>query len=76
MLNVCSFAFDPGDDRALQIETDEIILFDEKLRNNIVSISRELNEDGLRVLIVAIKEFDVDHVVNYTTDDEKMTKLI
>jgi len=70
MLDLCSHAFDPGIDHQLQIETDSIIPMDEKLREIVLNTSRNLNEDGLRVLLVAIKEFDA-RALTYSVEDEK-----
>ena len=70
MLNLCSHAFDPGEDKQLHIENDTIIPMDEKVRQTILETSKRLNKEGLRVLLVAIKEFD-DRALNYSVEDEK-----
>ncbi len=70
MLNLCSHAFDPGEDRQLHIENDVIIPIDEKVRQTVLDTSKRLNKEGLRVLLVAIKEFD-DRALNYAVEDEK-----
>ncbi|AOM80507.1 magnesium-translocating P-type ATPase [Pedobacter steynii] len=69
MLDLCSHAFDPGEDRQLHIEKDGIVPMDEAMRNTVLRISRKLNADGLRVLLVAIKEHG-ECPVNYTVADE------
>ncbi|MDP4283191.1 MAG: magnesium-translocating P-type ATPase [Bacteroidota bacterium] len=69
MLDVCSYSFDPGEDRKLHIEQDVIVPMDEKTRQLILDTSKRLNEDGLRVLLVAIKEFD-DRALTYSVNDE------
>lgn len=69
MLDLCSHAFDPGEDRQLHIEKDGIVPMDEAMRNTVLRISRKLNADGLRVLLVAIKEHE-ERPVNYTVADE------
>jgi Mg2+-importing ATPase len=69
MLKLCSRAFDPGDDRQLQIATDSILPMDENIRKKILSMSKQLNEEGLRVLIVAIREFD-ERALTYSVEDE------
>lgn len=69
MLELCSYAFDPGDDKRLHIETDAIIPMDETMRRKILETSKRLNEEGLRVLLVAIKEFD-DRALTYSVEDE------
>jgi len=70
MLNLCSHAFDPGEDKQLHIESDKIIPIDESVRQTILSTSKKLNKEGLRVLLVAIKEFD-DRALTYSVNDEK-----
>jgi Mg2+-importing ATPase len=69
MLGVCTHAFDPGPDRKLHIEQDTIMPMDEKTRQLVLETSNKLNEDGLRVLLVAIKEFD-DRALTYSVADE------
>ena len=70
MLDLCSNAFDPGDDRLVHIENDKVIVMDAIVRNKILETSRKMNEEGLRVLLVAIKEFD-DRALTYSVEDEK-----
>jgi Mg2+-importing ATPase len=69
MLNVCSHAFDPGDDKELHIELDKIVPIDSEVREIILNTSKKLNEDGLRVLLVAIKEYD-ERSLTYSIADE------
>lgn len=69
MLDLCSHAFDPGEDHELHIETDTIISMDRSVRNKILNTAKKLNEEGLRVLLVAIKEFD-DRALTYSVEDE------
>jgi Mg2+-importing ATPase len=70
MLRLCSRAYDPGDDRQLQIDTDQIVAMDDHIREHILNMSRQLNQEGLRVLIVAVKMFD-NRALTYTCDDEQ-----
>ncbi|MGF7079618.1 magnesium-translocating P-type ATPase [Mucilaginibacter sp. UYCu711] len=69
LLDLCTHAFDPGEDRQLHIETDTVIPMDEKMRETILKTSKKLNEEGLRVLLVAIKEYD-ERPLNYSKADE------
>ena len=69
MLDLCNYAFDPGEDRQLHIENDKIINMDEKMRTRILETSKKLNAEGLRVLLVAIKEFD-NRALTYSVADE------
>lgn len=70
MLDLCSHAFDPGDDKQLHIESDKVIPMDEKMREMILRTSKKLNAEGLRVLLVAIREFD-DRALTYSVEDEQ-----
>lgn len=74
MLDLCSHAFDPGEDRRLHIEKDGIVPMDETMRKTVLRISRKLNADGLRVLLVAIKEQE-ERPANYTVGDEQKMVL-
>jgi len=69
LLDLCTRAFDPGDDNELQIKSDDIIPMDEKMRDIILKTSRKLNEEGLRVLLVAIKQYD-KRPLTYSVADE------
>lgn len=70
MLGVCSFAFDPGEDKQLHIESDKVVPMDDTMVQTVLNTSKRLNESGLRVLLVAIKEFD-ERPLNYSVADEK-----
>jgi Mg2+-importing ATPase len=69
MLDLCSHAFDPGEDKQLHIENDKIVPMDDYMRQIILNTSRKLNEEGLRVLLVAIKEYD-ERPLTYSVADE------
>lgn len=69
ILGLCSHTFDPGEDRQLHIENDNIIPVDSTMREIVLKTSRKLNEEGLRVLLVAIKEYD-ERPLTYTVADE------
>ena len=69
VLDLCTQAFDPGEDDSLQIEKDDVIPMDEKMREIVLKKSRELNAEGLRVLLVAVKEYD-ERPLNYSVADE------
>lgn len=69
MLDLCSYAFDPGDDKQLHIESDKIMPMSKNMREMILNTSKKLNAEGLRVLLVAIREFD-DRALNYSLADE------
>lgn len=70
MLDLCTHAFDPGDNHQLHIENDLVVPMDAAMRKIVLETSRKMNEEGLRVLLVAIKEFD-DRALTYSVDDEK-----
>lgn len=69
ILELCSHTFDPGEDRQLHIEQDKIVPIDETIRANILHLSKKLNKEGLRVLLVAIKEYE-ERPLTYTVADE------
>lgn len=74
MLALCDRAFDPGEDLKLHTENDEIVPMDAQMKESVLSISNKLNADGIRVLLVAIREFDGSRALNYGVKDEN--KLI
>jgi len=69
VLDLCTHAFDPGEDDSLQIAKDDVIPMDDKMRQIVLNKSRELNEEGLRVLLVAVKEYD-ERPLTYSKADE------
>ena len=75
MLALCTSAFDPGDDRSLHIENDRIVPMDETMRSTVLQTSEKMNEQGLRVLLVAIREFNGAHPLTYSLDDEQELTL-
>ncbi len=70
MLSLCTYALDPGEDHSLHIENDNIIPLDDLMKKKIIRMSEKLNAEGLRVLLVAIREFEGDHPLNYSVADE------
>ncbi|HSY77506.1 MAG TPA: magnesium-translocating P-type ATPase, partial [Bacteroidia bacterium] len=70
MIDICTQAFDPGENMQLHAERDKIIPMDATLKENVLKMSRRMNEEGLRVLIVAIKECDASRPINYAVADE------
>ncbi|MBX9779784.1 MAG: magnesium-translocating P-type ATPase [Chitinophagaceae bacterium] len=70
MLDLCNHAFDPGEDHTLHIESDKVVPIDAAMHKVVLNTAKRLNEEGLRVLLVAIKEFD-DRALTYSVDDEK-----
>ncbi|NIF04143.1 magnesium-translocating P-type ATPase [Chryseobacterium sp. Tr-659] len=75
MLSLCKYALDPGEDHSLHIENDNIVPLDDLMKQQIVKMSEKLNAEGLRVLLVAIREFDGDHPLNYSVADENHLTL-
>ena len=69
MLDLCTHAFDPGEDKQLHIENDKIVPMDDTIRELILSTSKKLNKEGLRVLLVAIKENE-ERPLTYSVADE------
>ncbi|MDC8098754.1 magnesium-translocating P-type ATPase [Chryseobacterium rhizosphaerae] len=75
MLSLCKYALDPGEDNSLHIENDNIVPLDECMKQKIIRMSEKLNAEGLRVLLVAIREFDGKHPLNYSVADENQLTL-
>ncbi|GEN66903.1 magnesium-translocating P-type ATPase [Chryseobacterium rhizosphaerae] len=75
MLSLCKYALDPGEDNSLHIENDNIVPLDECMKQKIIRMSEKLNAEGLRVLLVAIREFDGNHPLNYSVADENHLTL-
>lgn len=73
ILDLCSHAFDPGEDKQLHIESDKVVRIDEEMRNTILSTSKRLNKEGLRVLLVAIKEYEERPLTYSVADESNMT---
>lgn len=70
MLDICTYSFNPGENRQLHIEQDDVVAMDETMRAKVLETSTGLNEKGLRVLLLAIREFDGDRPANYSVADE------
>lgn len=70
MLDLCTHSFDPGEDRQLHIERDQVVPMDDAMREKVLEISTRMNEKGLRVLLLAIREFEGDRPLNYSVVDE------
>lgn len=75
MLDLCTHSFDPGEDRQLHTEQDEVVPMDETMRQMVLHTSQKMNKDGLRVLLVAIREFDDTHPLTYAVNDESNLTL-
>lgn len=75
MLELCTNAFDPGEDRSLHIENDKVVPMDDTMHKIVLNTSQKMNEEGLRVLLVAIREFEGTHPLTYTVEDEKNLTL-
>jgi P-type Mg2+ transporter len=69
MLDLCPRVFDPGEDSQLQIDSDDIIPLDDRMRRTILETSKKLNKEGLRVLLVAVKEYE-ERPLTYSVADE------
>lgn len=72
MLELCSHAFDPGEDKQLHIKNDRIVPMDAAMRKTVLDTSRKLNEEGLRVLLIAIKEDDKRPLTYSVADESNM----
>lgn len=70
MLDLCTRSFDPGPDRQLHIEKDEIVELTEERRKKVLETTSRLNAQGMRVLVLAIREFEAGRPLNYSPADE------
>lgn len=70
MLDLCTHSFYPGENRQLHIQQDEVMVMTDEMRKGVLETATKLNEKGLRVLLLAIREFDDDHPLNYGVADE------
>ncbi|CAM2892527.1 magnesium-translocating P-type ATPase [Chryseobacterium flavum] len=75
MLSLCKYALDPGEDHSLHIENDNIVPLDNLMKQKIIRMSEKLNLEGQRVLLIAIREFDGNHLLNYSVSDENHLTL-
>ena len=75
LLSISSYAFDPGEDKKLKIFTDEVIPLDASTRELILRETKKMNEDGMRVLLVAVKEFE-PREINYSVADENNLMIV
>src|SRR5690606_9545821 len=75
ILSLCTHAFDPGEDKSLHIENDAVVPVDEAMHKIVLDTSEKMNAEGIRVILVAIREFDGHHPLNYTIDDESQLTL-
>jgi Mg2+-importing ATPase len=75
MLSVCTTMVDPGPDRRLQLESDSIVPLDDSARERIRALNTQLQEDGMRVLLIAVRELH-GHGPVYAHDDEQELVLV
>lgn len=75
MLELCTHTFDPGENRSLHMEQDEVVPMSESMRSHVLRYCEKLNKEGLRVLLVAIREFDQTHPLTYSVADESQLVL-
>ena len=71
MIDLCSHYFAPGENKQLHVEKDQVMVLDQVMRDRIYKITSSMNAKGLRVLVLAIKEFDEDHLLTYDSGDEE-----
>jgi Mg2+-importing ATPase len=71
VLSVCSQMLDPGKDGVLLTEDDIILPINESTKEIVRKVADKMQNEGLRVLLVAIKEFEENHPLNYTVEHEK-----
>lgn len=69
MLEVCTRAFDPGPDRQLHAQQDDVVPLTDDWRKRILQVTQGLNSDGMRVMLVAIRPMPARRSA-YTLADE------
>lgn len=72
MLGKCTHAFDPGEDKQLHIENDKVVPMNDAMRKIVVDTSKKLNGEGLRILLVSIKEFEGGPLTYSVKDENEM----
>ncbi len=75
ILDLCTHSFDPGEDTSIHMEEDTVVAMDQKMRETVLRTSQKMNAEGLRVLLVAIREFDSNHPLTYAVEDESQLTL-
>ncbi len=75
MLAVSTAMVDPGPDHRLQLATDSVVPLDDDARARLRSLNTTLQEDGMRVLLISVKELH-DHGDIYTHEDERDLVLV
>lgn len=71
MLDLCTHAFDPGEDLSLHIENDEVVPMDAAMRERVLTMAHKMNSEGTRVLLLAIREFPGHRPLTYSVEDER-----
>lgn len=75
MLAICNTVAEPGENRMIEIDKDQISPITDSIRKDVADICRRMNEQGLRVLLIAIKKSGT-RPATYTTEDEKDLTLV
>jgi len=70
MLDICKYALDPGHHEHIHFAPHHIIPMTDEIKSNIIQKAREMNEEGMRVLLLAVKEFD-ERPLTYSISDEQ-----
>jgi Mg2+-importing ATPase len=70
MLALCSYVIEPGENRKIELDEDQVAPINDEIRRNITGLSTQMNEQGLRVLLIAVRKFP-NRPATYTVQDER-----
>jgi len=69
MLTLCGYVIEPGADRKVELDKDQVAPINDDIRKNISDLSNQMNAQGLRVLLIAVKKF-ANRPATYSIADE------
>jgi Mg2+-importing ATPase len=70
MLALCNFVIEPGEHSNADLDQCKIEPINNEIQKNISDLSSKMNEQGLRVLIIAVKKF-AKREATYSVNDER-----
>ncbi len=74
MLALCKYVIDEHETKGKELDQCSVVPITEETRAQIGKISNEMSEQGLRVLLIAIRKFD-NRPLTYNIDDESEMTL-
>jgi P-type Mg2+ transporter len=73
MLAICTSVIEPGENRLIEIDKDRVTPITDGIRADITNICRGMNEQGLRVLSIAVKKSGNRPATYNVADENDMT---